>query len=321
MPPLPPLKFALQAVQNDVLPAAGAGALVLCLFLALGRWAAALGSAVAVAVAVVAGNFTFDKLKPTDKPTWANTDRLVPFVPEGNPAGWNWLPRAALVLLVVGLLSRWAGLAVGRSLPDRRWWVANVIVWVPRIVAVVVVSGWLVEGPAAAGWHWLQFNLALVMIVTWATLDTFARSSPAVGVEVALYQAAIFLTAGVVFLYAHFAKMTDLATILGCALFGIAAAAWIGRADTSGAIPATVAFLPGIVLGTRPSLPDNNLPAACFWLVALAPLVLAPFLIPALARKTGWRWPAIRAGLVLILLLTVVLLAGKYEVVAYDEGY
>ena len=45
MPPLPPLKDTLEALQQCVLPGAGGAALVLAAFLCLGRWAGATGSA------------------------------------------------------------------------------------------------------------------------------------------------------------------------------------------------------------------------------------------------------------------------------------
>ena len=119
MPPLPPTKYVLEALQNDVLPAAGGGALVLCLFLLLGRWAGALGSAAAIAVAFLWSNFTLTLLKFDEKPTWDNTARLLPWKPGENAPGWHWLPLAALLLVVVGLLSRWIGIAARRTLPDR----------------------------------------------------------------------------------------------------------------------------------------------------------------------------------------------------------
>src|SRR5919108_3201727 len=158
MPPLPPTKYVLEALQNDVLPAAGGGALVLCVFLLLGRWAGALGSAAAIVVAFLWANFTLTYLKFDDKPTWENTARLIPWKPVEGAPGWHWLPRAALVLVVVGLVSRWIGMIAARSLPGRLWWGANLLVWAPRLAGVIVVSGWLASGRAAAApeWEWLR---------------------------------------------------------------------------------------------------------------------------------------------------------------------
>src|SRR5688572_4257246 len=112
MPPLPPTSIILEGLKLDVLPAAGGAALVYCLFAATGRWATALGSAAAVVVAFVWANYTFAGLE------WekAGTSRLIAWKPDDPQQAWMWLPRAALVLVLVGLLSRWLGLIAGRLL-------------------------------------------------------------------------------------------------------------------------------------------------------------------------------------------------------------
>ena len=56
---LPPTALVLETLGQFALPAAGGAALVYVLFLALGRWAAALGSAAAIIVGYAAANFTF----------------------------------------------------------------------------------------------------------------------------------------------------------------------------------------------------------------------------------------------------------------------
>ena len=261
----PPLKYVLDALQTDVLPAAGGAAFVLCLFLFLGRWAAALGSAAAIVVAFLWANFTLGNLKLDDKPTWENIARLIPFKPGEDPPGWHWLPRAALVLVVVGLLSRWLGLLATRLLPERLWWGSNLLVWAPRLAGVVLVSGWLSSGKAAAApeWEWLRLQLILSMLFIWIALDGIARADA--GAEVAAYQAAIFLVGGTILLYTHNALLMELAVILGCGMFAIAVVAGLGQCDTSGAVPAGVAFLPGLIFATRPSLEPHNVPPICLW--------------------------------------------------------
>ncbi len=317
MPPLPPLKDALEALQQCVLPGAGGAALVLAAFLCLGRWAGATGSAVAVAVAFMCGNFTLGNLTREDPlPTWENTSRLLLWKPAADAPGYQWFPRVALVLLVVGLVSRWLGLAASRVLPERRWG-ANVLVWAPRIAAVAAVSGWLVRGVAASKPEWasLRWELAVAMLLVWVVLDGLARGGASA--EVAPYLTAIFFAGGVVLLYTHNAKFMELAVVIGSALFGIAvvsAAANRGaKVDVSGAIPAAVVFLPGLILGTRPSHADNKVPAACFWLIALAPLLLAPFLAPRVSRQNRCLLLAARALLILVPLAVAVALAGQHE--------
>lgn len=323
MPPLPPTELVLEKLHQLVVPAAGAAALIVCLFLLLGRWAAALGAAAAVVVAFLTANFTLANIPFGEKPTWENTYRLIVWKPVDkpeNPApGWHWLPRAGLVLVVVGLLSRWAGLLASRLLAERWCWVANVIVWLPRITAVYIVSGWLASGTAAARWPELGYELPVVMLAIWVALDGVARAEA--GPQVAAYLSIMLMAGATLLIYAHSAKFMDIAVILGSAMFGIAVAARIGKADTSGAIPAGVAFLPGLILGGRPSLGEHQVPAACFWLVALTPVVLLPFLIPVLSRTKHWLVPTARAILVLAPIIIAVVLAAQHEKLAFEEEW
>ncbi|HVL12405.1 MAG TPA: hypothetical protein VM529_07560 [Gemmata sp.] len=316
---LPPPKLILESLQTDILPAAGAGALVMCAFLLLGRWAGALGSAAAVVVAFLAANFTLDKLDFEEEPTWAKTWRLVPWKPAEEAPGWHWLPRAGLLLVAVGVVSRWIGLLAARKLPERLWWGANLLVWAPRVAAVVIASGWLSSGKAASAPEWasLQYQLAAAMLAVWVALDGVARSDA--GAEAAAYQGAIFFAGATLIVYAHSKFFMDFAVILSFALFGIAAAAGIGRGDTSGAVPATVAFLPGLMFAIQPSMETHKVPPVAFWLVALAPLMLLPFLVPALWRRTNDVYVrAGRAALVLAPLVAALVLAAQNETLAFE---
>ena len=357
IPPLPPAKDVLEALQQDVLPGAGGAALVVCVFALLGRWAGALGSAVAVVLGVVWGNVksSYEKL------TWEETWRLRPWKLPDDADGRDWLLKAALLLVVVGLLSRWLGLIAARVLPESRWWGANLLVWAPRVAAVIVVSGWLTVGevaqkrpadapPAAeagkaeetikvavtTAWPLLRPQLALAMLLLWVVLDSLARAGA--GAQVAAYQGAALLAAGAIILYAHSAKSAELAILLGSAMFGVAVAtavvafpavksdpdAWrfgsdVEGFDASGAVPAGVAFLPALLFGVQPWLNEHTVPPACFWLVALAPLVLLPFVLPPLARKTGWYVPVTRAVLVLAPIVAALVVAGQHAQMAFEE--
>jgi hypothetical protein len=321
MTAMPPTKYILETLQVDVLPAAGGAALVLCLFLLLGRWSGALGSAAAIVVAFLAANFTLADLKGDDKPTWENTGRLISWKPAESAPGWQALPRAALLMVVVGLLSRWIGLLAARYLPERYWWGARLFVWAPRLAAVIVASGWLAAGPAASKpeWEWLRLQLILSIFAVWIALDGVAREDA--GAEVAGYQFVIFLVAAAILLYTSNAKLMDVAIILGCGMFGIAVVATLGGCDTSGAVPAGAAFLPGLIFGTRPSWDAHHVPPLALWLVALAPLVLLPFLLPAVAQKKGWILRVVRALLILAPLIAAIVLASQYEKLEFKEDY
>ncbi len=320
--PIPPLKDVLDALSHAVLPGAGGAALVACAVLLLGRWAGALGTAAAVAVGFMWGNFALDPNKP-DRPTWATTARLIPWSPEAEAPGYMWLARAALVLVIAGLVSRWLGLLAGRLFPERFRLAANVFVWAPRAGAVFAVSAWMVLGKAAEGPEWatLRWQLAAVMFLVWVAADGVARAGH--GAEVAALLGACLFAGGTILLYTHNARFMELAVLAGSALFGVAAAT-AARGErfasaASGAIPLAVAFLPGLVLGTRPSHDAHKVPVACFWLVTLAPVLLAPFVVPRIARQNRWLLLAGRVILVLVPLVVAVVLAGQHEQFPFEK--
>jgi len=304
MPPLPPAADVLSPLHDAVLPAAGGAAVVVCLFLVIGRWA------LAVTVAFVWANYTFAAA------SWQDTGRLVPWTVTPDAPAWHWLPRVGLLLLVVGLMSRWVGLVAARYLPERLWWGSNLLVWAPRVAAAVLVSRWLANDKVADLLGWPVVVLAAVMVVQWAILDGLARSEA--GGEAALYQSAALLAAGVLMLYAHWAKFSELGLALGCAFFVVAIGTAFGKLNASGSVPAGVGLLPGIIFAGRPSLPDNNVPAESFWLVALAPLALTPFLIPRLARQHGWFARIVRLVLVLTPLVIALVLAARHEKLPWE---
>jgi hypothetical protein len=105
--------------------------------------------------------------------------------------------------------------------------------------------------------------------------------------------------------------------MLGGAMFGVAVVAGVGRADASGAVPAGVGVLPALLLAAHISQ-DSNIPQAAFWLVALAPLVLLPFLVPAVARRDRWSVRLVRAAVVFAPLVAALVLAARHEQLAFE---
>jgi FtsH-binding integral membrane protein len=302
----------------------------MCVFALLGRPAGAIGAACAVVFGFVAANYEITK------PSWTG-GRLLPWRPAADTAKpWEWLPRAALVLTLAGLASRGFGLILLRTLPERRWWVANVFVWAPRAAAVLAVCGWLVPADAAAEHPWLRWALSAAVLLNWVVLDSVARTGPGelpatgiydarhepagdwtgAGGQVAAYLAAVCFAAGGLLLYAHWASVTEVAVILGAALFGVAVAAGLGKVDASGAVPAGVVFPPVLLVAAKFSAVES-VPIASLWLVALAPLALAPFLVPRLARHNGWKARAARAVLVLTPVVVALVLAGQAGTISY----
>ena len=206
VPPLPPAGLVLELVRQEVLPAAGGAAFAMAFILCLGRWAGPLGAAAGAIVGYAWANYTFDLL------TWESTHRLIPWKPDRST--WHVLPQASLVLVAVGLASRWLGTVVGCMLPERRWWVKNLLVWLPRWIAVLVVGSWLIPAPWAEAHPWLKPALGAAMLFSWIALDGLARNGSSG--EVSFYLAAIFFAASVVFIFAHSKLFMEVAVVLGC---------------------------------------------------------------------------------------------------------
>lgn len=329
MPALPPADMVFQALREVVVPAAGAAALGTGLFLALGRWAGALGAGVGAPAGVAFANWQQGKAA---RLAWTPGDKT-----------GDWLLVAILALVAVGLLTRWLGLAADRYLNQRRgtvssffranradrpgqplseWWGSAAVVWVPRAVAVVVVAGWVVPVKLAEEEPNLRWAVAGAMLLAWLPADNVARRGA--GGQVLAYLSACLLAAGGVMLYAHSGKLTEAATMVGMALFGVAVIGGAARADVSGAIPAAVAFLPGFLAGGRYLTADpdiSKVPVGAFVLAALAPLALLPFLIPQLGRRNDWFTRAARLVLILTPLGIALVLADAHETLAFGDDW
>lgn len=299
MPPPPPIKDVLEALQAMMFPAAGAAALVFALVLILGRWAAAMGSALAIIAGIAVGNHYRESPMP-----WV-----------ADVSSWHQLPRAALVLVVVGLLSRWFSVLATRSVVDRPW-LLHLVVWLPRLAALVFVAFQIIPDTMRADTPWVIPAFVLASLLEWLIFDTLARNGN--GGQVAAYQSLIFLLGSGVMLYAHSGRFMDIATIVGCSFFGVAVVAGAAKADASGSVPAGIGFLPGIMLSGRFST-ESHVPLSAFWLVALAPLLLAPWLIPSLAHRNGWLTRLVRVALILAALIAALVLAGLKETLPWEE--
>jgi hypothetical protein len=131
----------------------------------------------------------------------------------------------------------------------------------------------------------------------WATLEGLARRGP--GGWSALLPAVAFGAAAVVLLHAHTAKLTDVATLAGASLAGLAAGAWQRQSDAGGMAPGVAVLLPGVLLVGQQGTVSETLPASAFAVAALAPLAASVLLLPGASRLTGWRRAA--AGVLLVL--------------------
>lgn len=301
-PSPPPLDEVLGAVQQVMLPAAGASAFVFAAVLLLGRRSANPGAALAVGAGLVAGNW--------DK---------VPMPAEQTASAWTHLPTYAAILLAVGLVTQLLVDAADRYEFLRRFRAAFTFAkWPTRALVLAVAAGPVI--PADPGFDRAQFYALFVAgsLALWVVLDHLAACGfPA---EMTALQALVALLAGGVMLYAHSAKFMDMATILGSALLGVAVVAGSAKVDARGAIPAFVGVLPGLLVSGR-ALTTSEVPVASFVLAAVAPLALLPWLVPNLSRRTG-PWPRfIRCVSVLAVLVAALVLAGRVETLPWQQDW
>lgn len=304
MPPLPPEKDVLDALRLVVLPSAGGAALAAATLLALGRWAAPLASAAGVAAGFACA-------------VWMKPDDLIPWTPD--PARtWQLLPRAAAVLLLVGLVTHAAAALITRHRPDAPARRVAMLVWCLRIGAVGVVTWRLVPVAARTEVPWLLPAFAVVVLALWVALDSLTRTETN-GLTVGL-SAAAMLGAGGVMLYSHSAQFMEIATAVAAVLAGVAVVSAVGKVSAGGAVPAVAVFLPGLLLTGR-LVNDSKVPVASFWLLALAPLALAIFLVPAIAKRNPRALAAAKVALVLAPVVVAVVLAGRVETLPWEQEW
>jgi hypothetical protein len=297
MTSFPPAPLVLEALQLALLPAALAAAAVFAVILLAGgnRWSVP-GAALALAAGLVAGNWYQPAL---------------PWLPEGLPWSpgvprWPWLLWLGLAALAVGVLIR---------LPQ----VPILIRWL-AMAAAAGFAAWLLVPPDLlpedlrdkAAWPVAAF--AAVVFVEWALLEHLCERSPGGGIPLGL--ALTFFAAATVLIYAHTARLTDVATFLGASLFGIAVAAR-QQADAGAVAPGVAVLLPGLLLAGQYTT-FSEVPLTSFLLVALAPLALLPTLLPPFRRWEGIRLRVLQITLILAPLVVAVVLTMRAESLEFE---
>jgi hypothetical protein len=208
-------------------------------------------------------------------------------------SSWNRLPWIALAALAVGVavrlprtpLSVWlllrASLAAAAA-----WWVVPAEVWL--------------ETP------WLPATFGAVILAEWVLLEFLAAKPP--GGSVPWMLAMTAFCAAAILIHAGTARLMDVATVLGAALFGVGAATWWQQSESGGAVSGAVLVLPGILLmGQQETF--SEVPWTAFAFAACAPLTLALTLLPPIRLWPGWKIGLCRFALVLVPVAVAVLLA------------
>src|SRR4029077_347108 len=144
------------------------------------------GSAAAVVAGFMWANFTLDTGGEHTGATieWERTFRLIPCLPDLRAL--HSLPRAAVLLVLVGLASRGLGWISSRVLAERWWWVERLIVWAPRWAALLVVASWVTPAPWVEAYPWSKVALAATMLLSWVALEGTARSGGSAQINLAL---------------------------------------------------------------------------------------------------------------------------------------
>lgn len=301
MPSPPPLADILEALQQMVIPAAVAAALVFALPGLLGRRAAGLAAAVAIAAGFAAGNWTKTTIP------WGAAEREAP---------WQQLPLVALALVVVAAVTQAAVDSVDRPYRSaKQVLLANVVAWLVRLVAIAVLADWVL--PQRLDLERTPFTALFVAVtfLQWLTLDRIAAAG--FSAEVSGLQTLTAFATGGLMMYAHWLTGVDVATIVGSAFLGLALVGAISKLDARAAIPASVGLLPGLIVSAK-GLTSSEVPGVAFWIVGLAPLILTPWLLPAVLRRRGVTLRVCRGALVLLMLLMGVALAACHETLPWE---
>ncbi len=306
MPSLPPIDLVIETLSLGLLlPFVVAGAGLFTATRILKR-----GGPIGAVLAVVAGFAVANHFRPaleyrldSERPLAEEIRHAVgggvdlSEEPAPHPPARYWFPWAALVASTVGVVAR-----VPR--------VPLVVGWTMRGLVAVLVARIIVPPSLRAESAWLWPAFAAVVSAGWALLDWFGEDSPG---WMAFGLGMVFAAGGVVLIHAQSARLTDLALFMAGSWFGVALAAWWTGADVRSAAPIAAVSLPALMLVGQQST-FSDVPLLSFALVALAPLGLAPLLLPALRRCRGV------VGLVLLLLASgvAVVLAVCAEPLSFD---
>ena len=295
IPPPPPVAEVMEKLQTLIVPAMAGGAFGVALLLALSRrlaWPAAAFAAVGGAALANWGHSYF---------AWELGDR-----------SFQGIAPAALMLAVIGVITE------PLSLLKWRPQTIVVLMWMVRIAATIYLAGWV-----AAQWP-DRLALAGVVSLHWAILDVVAQpNSERIGnrsAQVLLLQSLALLLAGGVVLYAHSMRLSDFLNLAGAAAFGVTLAGYATKCDVRGALPIGAIVLPSVLFVTRETT-TSLVPLSANALAVAAPLGLLPWVFPALARRDGWTGATLRFAVVIVLAASAVILAGRVEMLPWEEEW
>jgi hypothetical protein len=316
MSAIPPFSEVSDAVIHAVVPAFGTAALIsgVIAYLA-GRRGGYLAAAIGFAAGMLAGNYfrgCFVYQFQADSQTslidllrglWsvltgmAATPNVEPDQFFSPPAGRYWIPFAALIATCSGVLTRRFSSTIA---------VQHLI----RIFASAIVARLIVPAALFRDSPWVIILIGLTTLVIWTIAEWRPTRISSVVTSTAAGVASI--GAAAVLLHAHSARLTDIATLVAFASFGITVAAFFLPVDVDGAVPALATLLPGmLVAGYHETF--SSVPAMAFALppLALVTPVILRFLPEWLTR--GWRGRVTETVLIGLPVALAVILAARAE--------
>lgn len=293
---LPPRALIEPILTNAVLPSVvGAGVVAGLILLIgygvkrkLGPLAAGLGLIVGIALGnhFIEGTIGYLKQPPGewDSPDVAVRYTEVPEEPESEERvkrlqitlpepGYRWLPWAAIILIVHGMLTRVPGIPA---------YVGVVLRLEATILAtfMLVPETWRMQEPM------LLAIFAIVSFAQWQILDMATCRQPGAGFALSL--SILIAAAGFLASY-RFPTLFQWAVVLSSCWCGLALIAWWPKTDLSGAIGATLVLLNGILLNEAfnnfSENPDKYDPD---WILGLAGLLWVVPLGMFLRIQRGW---------------------------------
>src|SRR5262245_8945668 len=298
-----------------VAPGAAASLLVMLALRCLGtRWTP-LAAALAFAAGVLTANhFRPDVLNLGQTLKIRDTITVLGWSLEAKPERTDEDQAAAEGDLAVPPTQYWfpwlAGLALVIELSVRLFRLPAGAGWATRTALALFAARLLTPAHTRLASPWASWALGLAMILEWAVLVKLAERWKD-GV-VALGLACCFGAAAMVLLQAATARLSEMALFCFAALLGPALVSWKWSGDTGSVMGAVAVLLPGLMLvGQQETFVP--IPWYSFALAGLAPIALAPLLLPFWSRRLdqqpGWKRCLLALGLLAIPATAAVILA------------
>ena len=322
MSSIPPVSEVIDALLYAVVPAFGVTALAAGLIpIIFGRRAGFIAAAIAFVIGVAAANFfrgcfvlRFEADSPTSvsdliRGLWSvTTGQLVlisgtvsePIYPPRS--GRYWIPWAALIATSAGLITRLSTIPTG-------------IAYLVRIVVTAIVTKVIIPADLAVASPWLPWMVAMSILIYWIVTER----RTAIPNEVPSAAAGLAsLGAAAVLLHAHSARLTDCATLIAFASFGVALVACWKRIDAAGIAPAMAVSLPGILVsGYHETF--SAVPAIAFVLPVAALLATTLLLFVPQRFIQTWRVWAIAIFLSGLPTAIAVIIASRAETLDFGH--